>query len=194
MAYSLLGLRDPSQWGIGGEGNEFQQFAGRFGDNVYGGMQRGMALGTEVTNYGTNQRLAGLREGVAGAQLNNQGLTAGMNNRLMAPRENAAREALLTSAADSQARQVRAGIDRRWAVCTAGGFTSPDCKQLYATIMRRRVAAQMQGQPDPVSDALGIGVAPTNAGTDMPGTDSLGGYTPSSSGGYNAADYLGLEP
>jgi hypothetical protein len=121
VAYSLLGITDPRQWGIGDDPNSIQSIAGRFGASVNRGMTDGMRLGTAVTQYGMNQRLAGAREDTA-------------------------RQALNTARINSQNQQLAGALTQQSVVCEMTGWATPECKAIRMEALRQKTAAcQLQG-------------------------------------------------
>lgn len=107
MSYSMIspGL-SPDQFGSG-MGDGLGGFLGRWGDATQRGLYSGMNLGSQLTSYGTNQRLAGLRE-------TNQ------------------RQALQTQLVTSQNNQLNQMSTQALAACRAIGGASPYCQMLEA--------------------------------------------------------------
>ncbi|HQL53561.1 MAG TPA: hypothetical protein PLQ87_02555 [Phycisphaerae bacterium] len=112
MAYSLIAPGvSADDFGSGMQGG-FGGFLGRWGDATRRGLTGGMTLGTQLTNYGTNQRLAGMRETNARQALNT-GLVASQNEQL-----------------DQQTAQTRLA-------CTRIGWASDYCQAFKAKLEGR---------------------------------------------------------
>lgn len=131
MAYSMLGINDPRLYLAGdGLGTRVQQFAGDFSRNVNAGINEGIGLGTALTRYGAQQRLAGSLE----------------RNAL---------QALNTQATQSQNAQLQAATDQQVYACDLIGWASPSCQILKARLENRPVASANAAQA-----ALGYTPAP----------------------------------
>lgn len=120
MSYSIIAPGVSAEdFGSGMQGG-FGGFLGRWGDATRRGLTGGMALGTQLTNYGTSQRLAGLRETSARQQLNT-GLVRSQNEQL-----------------DQQTAQTKLA-------CTRIGWQSELCQNFQAKLEGRIPELGVQG-------------------------------------------------
>jgi hypothetical protein len=111
-AYSILGLRDPSQWGIGGDNSAF----GRFGT----GFIQGMAQGNEMDTM----------------------LRAQQSRQTTQPYKDTAEIAKSRAAtARAEAGSLEAIPEIIYNACEAEGWASPYCKDLKDKAQQRGLGA-----------------------------------------------------
>jgi hypothetical protein len=154
--YSMLSGVSPEEFGSGMQGG-LGGLLGRWGDATQRGLYGGMKLGTELTKYGSSQRLAGTREDAERQRLNT-GMVQNQNIQL-----------------DQQTAQQRLACDRI-------GWGSKECQAFKARAEGRAVIG---GNGGPMTNALtsgsagplggGFGSPSSTLGVD-PGYDTYDAY------------------